>query len=566
MTTGTQSVIEAPSDFRGTFRTDLPARAVYSEAAGIGQIIPRAVAVPLDAADVAGLVRWASERSIPLTARGSGTSMAGGAIGAGVIVDLSSMNEIGPIDTLSRRIRVGPGALRGAVNAAAEQQGLRLPVDPSSGNFCTIGGMVSTNAAGAHSLRFGSMRRWVTALDCVFSDGTMASITRGNAPPADVLPIQRFLDVARPRVMGERLLVSSAHAGVRKDSSGYALRAYAESGELIDLLVGSEGTLALVVGIELSLGELPKATSGVLGAFRSLDDAVKAASRARELGAAACEMLDRTFLDVAASGISGEVAAESGSVSSLASLASLPGGTEAVLLAESEGESTEAAASKANELATAFHESGATRVSVALAAASQHELWELRHAASPILSRLDPALCSMQFIEDGAVPPERLADYVRGVRESLDARGVRGVIFGHAGDSHIHVNPLIDVSLPDWREKVDGLLADVVALTRALGGTLSGEHGDGRLRAPLLEKTWPAEEVELFAAVKESFDPDGIFNPGVKVPLPDQGSVEDVKYDPRLPPLPRAARAALDFVSTERAYSTPRLALLDRAE
>jgi len=564
LSTALNTALSRPAAFRGIFRDDIDARAAYSEAAGIGRILPRAVAVPADAEDVVTLVNWAREQSLSLVPRGSGTSMSGGAIGPGVIVDLGSMNTIGPVDIAQKRIRVGPGALRDSVNSVAEKHGLRFPVDPSSGPFCTIGGMVSTNAAGAHSLHFGSTRRWVQALDCVLADGSRVRVTRGEAPPDNVPALSRFDQDVRPRILSARALLTTAHQGVRKDSSGYALRAYAESAELIDLLVGSEGTLAIVVGVELSLTDLPLATSGVLGAFASLDDAVFAAAKARESGSVACELLDRTFLEVAAGGLSSS--AEHASAETLSALESLPTGTEAVLLAEVEGRNETSAAELANSLARAFTECGATTVSVALTPGEQHEVWELRHAASPILSTLDPSLKSMQFIEDGAVPPARLADYVRGVRAALDARHVRGVIFGHAGDAHIHVNPLIDVSKSGWRDDVQGLLDDVVSLTKRLGGTLSGEHGDGRLRAPLLAATWPKEEIDLFVLLKSAFDPDGILNPGVKLPLAGQQAIADVKYDPKLPPIPPAVRAALDFVAAERAYATPRLSLLDRPE
>ncbi len=542
-----------PTNFRGIFRDDLPARAVYSEAAGIERLVPQAVAVPRDADDVVSIVSWARENGVPITPRGSGTSMAGGALGSGIVVDLSTMSAIGPPDVARKRIEAGPGALRDSVNARAEASGLRFPVDPSSGKFATIGGMVSTNAAGAHSLLYGSIRPWVTALDCVFADGSRARLVRGASPPQHVPAIGRFLMQARPRILESRKKIDAVHAGVRKDSSGYALRAYAASDDLIDLIVGSEGTLAIVVGVELALVDLPAATSGVLGAFSSLDHAVVAAGKARELGAAACELLDKTFLDVAAGG-------------SAFSSTTFAAGTEAVLLADLEGESDAAAQSMAEKLAAEFKNVGATYVSVARTIGEQKEIWELRHAASPILSTLDPNLESMQFIEDGAVPPNRLADYVRGVRAALDSRGVRGVIFGHAGDAHVHVNPLIDVSQADWREKVEGLLEDVVTLTSRLSGTLSGEHGDGRLRAPLLDATWPPDEVDIFAAVKKCFDPDGILNPGVKIALAGQKPIGDVKYDPKLPPLPTIAREALDFIAAQRAYATPRLSLIDRPQ
>ena len=530
------------------------ARAVYSEAAGIGRIVPAAVAVPEDAEDVVTLVKWAKASSLSLIPRGSGTSMGGGAIGPGVIVDLSRMNEIGAVDIVNHSIRVGPGALRGDVDRVARESALRFPVDPSSGEYCTIGGMVSTNAAGAHTLRFGATRDWVIGLDCVFEDGSRAVVSRLEPVPKGIPALERFLAEAGPEIMSARGDDSIAHPGVAKDSSGYGIAAYAATGKLIDLLVGSEGTLVIVVGATLGLAPTARATSGILGAFDSLDAAVNAAVKARAAGAVACELLDRTFLEVAATG--------GGAHIPVAALSAIPEGTEAALLAEVEGASQAEVEKNANALAAAFEQSGATFTRVALGPNDQHEIWELRHAASPILSKLDPALKSMQFVEDGAVPPDCLADYVRGVRDALEKRGVRGVIFGHAGDAHMHLNPLIDVSKATWRADVDGLLDDIVNLTARLGGTLAGEHGDGRLRTPLLSRVWSAHAVALFAKVKAAFDPTGILNPGVKVPLVGQKPIGDVKYDPSLAPLPDKARDALEKVASERMYSTFRLSMI----
>jgi FAD/FMN-containing dehydrogenase len=453
-------------------RVDLAARAAYAEGAGISRAVPRAVAVPRDADEVRALVRWARERGEPLIPRGSGSGMPGGNVGDGTIVDLSRIAWREPIDVEARRTRVGPGAIVGEVDAAARAQGLRLPVDPSSAPFCTVGGAASTNAAGAHTLRHGAMRAWVTALDCVFDDGARATLRRGEPPPREIAAVRRFLDEASAdvRIRGARM-----RHDVRKDTSGYALAEYARSGELVDLIVGSEGTLALIVGIELALAPVATATASVLAAFHSLDDAVTGAGLARDAGAAACELLDRTFLDVAREG---------GALT-----LPVPLESEAVLLIELEGDDEAHARRGAETLATRLREGCASYVALGLDAGEQHALWELRHAASPILSRLDPSLASMQFIEDGCVPPERLADYVRGVREALARHETRGVIFGHAGDAHVHVNPLIDVSREGWRDRVRGILADVVALTARLGGTLAGEHGDGRLRTALLATT-----------------------------------------------------------------------------
>ena len=530
------------------FRDDPSARAVYSEAAGIERILPRAVAVPVDADDVVALVRWAARTATPLVPRGSGSSMAGGAIGDGVIVDLSRLTTLGPVDIATLTVRCGPGTLRDTVDAKARADGLCFPVDPSSGAYCTVGGMASTNSAGAHTLRYGAMRGWVEALDCVFADGSRALLRRASPPP-DVAPIRRFLALS-PELLAAEARVPSTHAGVRKESSGYGLASFARSGELVDLLIGSEGTLAIIVGLELRLMTLLPATSSVLGAFATLDDAVIGAGSARVAGASACELLDRTFLDVARRG---------------GAIVPVPESADAVLLAEVEGASAEEANGKARVLAAQFRAAGATDVVLALDAATEASMWELRHAASPILSRLDPALKSMQFIEDGCVPPERLADYVRGVRVALGRQGIRGVIFGHAGDAHVHVNPLVDLRDPDWRIRLDALLVEVTALLARLGGTLAGEHGDGRLRAPLLGQVWPLETLERFAAVKRAFDPGALLNPGVKIAATGVRAVNDVKYDPALQPLPSDAARVLARVEHERAYAQSRLELLDEA-
>jgi FAD/FMN-containing dehydrogenases len=268
-------------------------------------------------------------------------------------------------------------------------------------------------------------------------------------------------------------------------------------------------------------------------------------------GASACELLDRTFLAYAASSQAGDE-----------KLRERLDSAAAILLAEVEGESSAIAAKKADDLAAAFRASGATHVDVALTPDAERELWELRHAASPILAAMEH-VTSMQFIEDGAVPLSRLPDYVKGVRQALAAREVSGVIFGHAGDAHVHVNPLVDVRQPDWREKVAGLLEDVVALTARLGGTLTGEHGDGRIRTPLLHRVWHKDALRAFSLVKKAFDPNNIFNPGVKIPLPGQSAIGDIKYDPALSPLPAAARSALDNLVAERAYNRFRLSLIE---
>lgn len=489
------------------------------------------------------IVHWARERQIAITARGSGSSMANGAIGSGVVLDLSRLAWIGEVDARARRVSCGPGAVHAAVDAAARAHSLRFPVDPSSTTFCSIGGMVATNAAGAHSLAFGSTRAWVHSLDCVLADGSLARLTRGAEPPDSGI-----LRQAGQVLTGARACAGDFRRPVRKNSSGYGIAAWLETGDLLDVIVGSEGTLALIVGVELLLAPVPAASSSMLAAFPDLAGVAAGAVAAREAGAAVCELLERTFLDLARPA---------------GRLGPVPDDAAAVLLIQMEAGDRETAAAHCARLENRLRHAGAMHVHTATFPEEQHEMWELRHGASPALARLDASLSSVQVIEDAAVPPEQFAAYVAGVRAALERAELRGVIFGHAGDAHLHVNPLLDLADREWRRRLESLLGEVTELVTRLGGTLTGEHGDGRLRAPLLAATWPAAAIELFAALKRAFDPAAILNPGVKLPVPGQEPIEEVKYDPSLAPLPSAARSALDFVAGERAYSTARLSLLD---
>jgi len=534
---------DRPDHFRGRFRTDLMARALYAEGAGIARCLPAAVAVPADADDVPALARWAKRTGAALIPRGSGSSMAAGAVGPGVVVDLSRLTHLGAVNREARRIVTGAGALRGDIDRAARAVGLRFPVDPSSGAFCTIGGMVGANAAGVRTLRFGATRPWVLGVRCVFDDGSDAWIHRERPLPAQLPAVRRLVQALTEieRGVPSALLV---HRGVRKESSGYGVAsALAPGGHLIDLLVGSEGTLALFTQVELALTPVAGATATVLATFATLEAATCCAGLAASAGATACELLDRTFLAVAARGASTGV----------------PEHAEAVLIAEVEGETSTECAGLLDALTRSWRDHGAITIEFGMDAAAEHALWALRHAASPILSQLAPRLRSMQFIEDGCVPPEHFPAYVRGVRATLDRFETLGVIFGHAGDAHAHVNPLVDTTAPKWRDRVHGMLDSVCELTAQLGGTLAGEHGDGRLRAPLLSRVWGPEALGAFAHVKDAADPSGVLNPGCKVARAGDMPFDMLRHDPEAPALPPEAAAVLAEIERTRDWSRFRL-------
>jgi FAD/FMN-containing dehydrogenase len=500
-------------DFRGEFLLDEDDRARFADASGILRAVPRAVAVPVDAQDLARLIRWAAATTTPLIPRGAGTGMPGGNVGPGVAVDLfSHFREIGPPDTEANRIRVQPGMTLAALNRACAPAGLRFPPDPSSAERATIGGIVANNSAGAHSVRYGATRRWVHALDLVLADGTMARVERGRAPEGALRPIAERVDSLLQPIARELL---DRWPRVRKNASGYALREYLDSGDLVDLIVGSEGTLALVVAAELDLAPIPAARGLALLEFTSLTAAGQAIQDLLPLEPATCEILDRTFLELVRQ-------AEADSAYPLRP------GLEAIILVEMEGADEEAVSAGLERVRETVRDR-ADHVAIAREPGEQHGFWTVRHAASPIIAAQAGRRVSMQFIEDSVVPVDRLPDYILALREILARHHLPAVIFGHGGDGNLHVNPLVDVDRPGWRDELETVLGEVAALVASLGGTLSGEHGDGRIRAPLLETIWGSATVNLFREIKEIFDPARILNPGVILPLPGQRPLDYVR-------------------------------------
>lgn len=528
--------MQTPPGFRGPFRTDDLARAYYSEGAGIYRIIPRAVAVPHDLDDLVTLVRWAGETGTALVPRSAGSGMAGGNVGTGVVVDLSRGFLGAPrIDPGSRTARAGAAVSYRALNQAASAHGLFLPPDPASGKFCTLGGMTGTNAAGPHTLRYGAMRGWVTGLDFVTADGETGSArVGGDEPRAHVRTAaeDRFFRDVAPVIEREALALAAAVPHTSKNSSGYDLPGFARSGDLPALLVGSEGTLVLVTDVEVSLAPLPATTSTLLVALRSLDDVGPAVLALLPLEPSAVELMDRTYLEFVQA----------------SAHRSLPDGTEAVLLAEFEDDGA-GAVTALGDLASAL-ERADDPTTVA-------KLWELRHLASPILARLPDHTRSLQLVEDGCVPVQRLGAYMALLREAGRRHGFRIVIFGHAGDGHLHANVIADVGAPDLVQRLAACLDEVTAAQIALGGTPSGEHGDGRLRAPYLGQTFGEAYADLCRKVKQAWDPAGILNPGVIVPAEGQRPLDlPLKVGLAAPRIPATVERQLRAIERDAGWST----------
>src|SRR2546422_6227189 len=251
-------VVLPPCQVWSVLVTDARVRAAYAEGAGIYRILPAAVAIPESQDDVVTLVRQAAESHVALIPRGAGSGSPGGNVGNGVIVDLSTGFSDLVVDPHRRSARAGASVTWAEVNDAAKPYGLRLPPDPSSGAFATSGGMVATNAAGPRTVRYGSVRTWVEALEVVGADGMLRTVTRGEKAKFDLSA-------------EDRKLIASRFPGTRKNSSGYALDRFAQTGDEVDLLVGSEGTLAIVTEVHWSLDPIPPDIAGAALGFADLE-------------------------------------------------------------------------------------------------------------------------------------------------------------------------------------------------------------------------------------------------------------------------------------------------------
>lgn len=463
---------------------------------------PRAVLRPRGTTDVALLTAWASEHGVALTPRGAGTGMPGGNVGPGVVLDLGDLDDLRPVDDGDAELDAGAGVVAAAAEALAARQGRTLPALPSSAPWCTLGAMAACNAAGARSFRFGSMARQVTGLEAVFADGSVVWLDGDRRGPAG--PVIARLDEAA------KVARSTPWPGVRKNSSGYALDRFVASGGVHQLLIGSEGTLAVVTRVRLRTEPMEPAVGVCLIGLQhvgQLGDALQAPA-ARD--ATACEYFGGALLAIGGAALGDR-------------LSGIETGGGALLL-EYRGDQT-AVAAALREAEILGRSLGGRRA--ATEPAEIERLWNLRHDASPAIARAaGPGRRSLQFVEDSVVPVGVLPTYLGSIEEILARHDTPAVIFGHAGDGNLHVNPLVDVTSVGWRARVRAILEEVVALVSDLGGTLSGEHGDGRLRAPFLRRIWGDERVDAFAAVKRALDPAGVLNPGVVLPLPGQDPLE----------------------------------------
>ena len=479
-------------------------RARYSSDAGLTRIPPLAVAFPRTPEQAIAAFDLARAHGVPLTARGGGTSCASNAIGPGLVLDFSRhMNRVISIDPEARTATVEPGCVGTTLQAAAGTHGLRFGPDPSSQNRATIAGMVANNACGPHATAWGRTCDNIVSLDCVDGQGRRFTATTGH-------------DGALSDVPGLASLIDSNLAPIRtelgrfkRQVSGYSLEHLTPEGgrNLAAMLAGTEGTLALILSITVRLVPLPEAPVLAALGYHSMIDAADDVPALLAHSPLAVEGMDRRLVDV--------VRAHKGP----GAVPTLPEG-DGWLLVEvgAPGEDLEVTLERARALCA---ESAAVDTVVYPPGAQASALWRIRADGAGLGGRTPPDgegggdQQAWPGFEDAAVPPEKLGDYLRDFTALMEEFDIDGLLYGHFGDGCVHVRLSMPLETPEGVAHSRAFLQSAARICAAHGGSVSGEHGDGRARGELLRFMYSPEMLDLFARVKHVFDPGNLLNPGV---------------------------------------------------
>ncbi len=504
----------------GYLRTDEASRAMWSTDASIYLRRPVGVVVARSENDVKLALSTARELGLPITPRGTGTSLAGQATAPGLALDVSEMNRVVEVDLEGRRCVVEPGVVQGELNALVEPHGLVFGADTSTSDVATLGGMVGNNSAGMRSLVFGTTADQILSLRCVLATGETVDI---RPMPRREAEERATGDGAEARLLRGALEIGGRYGGeirrrfpdMIRRVSGYGLDALVDPDtlDLTGLVCGSEGTLAVVTRAEFRLHPLPEARALASFEFDTLPAAARAALKLLEMDPSAVELLD----DVAI-GRARQTPAYRDSTKFL------QGGPDAeppkaVLLVEWSG--TEAELDERFEgLEEIAGEVGARSVAPLRTKAEMAQTVKLRKSTLPLLLGTTEKDKPVAFVEDAAVPPRRLEEFVTRFEEIVEENGTWACFYGHASVGCLHVRPALDTSDPEGVERMRRIGEEVADLVVECGGSISGEHGDGLSRSEFLGKMYGPEILRAFADVKGLFDPEGTLNPGVIVDPP----------------------------------------------
>ena len=515
----------------GDVRFDEYSRQLYATDASAYEVTPIGVVFPRSTGDVSAVMAYCAEREIPVLPRGGGTSLAGQTVNEAVVLDFTRyMDEILAVDVEGREVTTQPGTILGDLNHRLADHGLKFAPDPSTADRSAIGGAIGNNTTGAHSLKYGKTDAYVEELEVVLADGTVTTLgeisldeLRERADPDGDLEARFYAEALRI-IDEEADAVREAYPSIKRNVSGYNLDVLVEEAEsgvvnLARLIVGSEGTLAMVTKATVSLEPAPETKSVALLTYTSLIDAMEDVGPILEHDPAAVEVLDEPLL---------ELARDLEEFKDTLSI--LPEGTNCFLLVEFYADSDEQGRDKVaallddrvGELAFAGLE--------AHDEAEQKEFWTMRKASTPILLSRTTDAKHIAFIEDIAVPPEHLPEYIADFKQVFDEHDTFGSFYAHAGPGCIHVRPLVNTKTEDGVLQMESIADAATDLAVEYGGSVSGEHGDGRARTQWNRKLYGEHLWQVFRDLKTAVDPDWLLNPGTV--CGDVSMTENLRFDP----------------------------------
>ena len=532
---------ELPDLLAGEIRTDAVTTALYSTDASLYEIEPAAVASPQSASDVEVLAAWASDNNVPLIPRGAGTGLAGGALGRGIVVDFSRhMTQI--LEIGSDFVRVQPGVVHADLNNRLRTHGRSFAPTTNRSAFTTIGGMLAVDAAGSHAFRVGSARDHLSEIDCVLMGGQRVTFSDREPidrrfsirqpvssqlprdtlrdsgdmflPPVhnETLSLSRILPLSRRADILERLAavldesasdIAALQPMMIQNSCGYMLRGILrpDSLDVARLLAGSEGTLGLFTEARLHTMPLPEHRAAAAIMFGTTDDAIHAMQVLLDLDPSACDLLDRRLLSLAR-----EARPQWESV--------VHPDAEAGLFLEFTGMNSREIQQRLKESQGRLEKAGISHVvtRTAHSSAEVDELWKLPLQATSLLARLKGASQALPFVEDIAVPPTEISRFLTLAQKTFQRHEVTATMSAHAASGQLHLRPLLPFPVPETAPRMESLARDLYHHVRSVGGTITGQNGDGLSRTAFIRSQYGGL-YRVFKQVKDIFDPQRLLNP-----------------------------------------------------
>ncbi len=533
-----QSIRRLNRKLDGEIREDRLTRTIYATDASVYREIPQAVAFPKSTSDIQKLIRYAIDHNTSLIPRTAGTSLAGQCVGDGIVVDVSRhFTKIVEFNKEEQWVRVQPGVVRDELNDYLKPHGLFFSPITSTANRAMIGGMVGNNSCGTTSIVYGSTRDHVLELMCILSDSTEVAFgaldevmfhkkTRQNN--LEGLIYKRMFEALRDQDTQKEIVDQFPKSSIHRRNTGYAVdyllgsNIFSETDDRFDfckLLCGSEGTLAFTTEIKLHLDPLPPEYDVVVAAhFETIHDSMRATQYAMKHQPYACELMDKIILDCTKENIEQRK-----------NRAFVEGDPKGVLLIEFRGDTMAESEQKAQVLIDDLQNKKIGYAYPIILPPMTKGVWALRSAGLGLLANLSGDKKAVACIEDTAVALDDLPDYIDEFDTMMEGYGQQAVHYAHAGAGEIHLRPLLDLKDPSDRQAFYDITKSTAALVKKYGGSLSGEHGDGRVRAPFIIDMVGEKNYQFFQNIKKTWDPNGIFNPGKIVDAPAMN--ETLRYE-----------------------------------